>query len=108
LNRISSSKVEIIGRYIAKSFMIAAAIVAFDESGLSEQPHRCRTWAPLGQTPVLQFHFNWKTPSVIAGITWWTFYFRLFPGTVSRFKNFSQFWTQKLNPDCHGCRTTQS
>jgi len=31
---------------------------------------------------VLQFHFNWKTLSAIAGITWWTFYFRLFPGTV--------------------------
>jgi transposase len=31
---------------------------------------------------VLQFHFNWKTISAIAGITWWTFYFRLFPGTI--------------------------
>jgi transposase len=31
---------------------------------------------------VLQFHFNWKTISTIAGITWWTFYFRLFPGTI--------------------------
>lgn len=53
-----------------------------DESGLSERPHRCRTWSPRGQTPVLQFHFNWKTLSAIAGITWLTFYFRLFPGTV--------------------------
>src|ERR1019366_9104165 len=24
-------------------------------SGLSERPHRCRTWAPRGQTPVLHF-----------------------------------------------------
>jgi transposase len=31
---------------------------------------------------VLQFHFNWKTISAIARITWWTFYFRLFPGTI--------------------------
>jgi transposase len=31
---------------------------------------------------VLQFHFNWKTLSVIAGITWWRFYFRLYPGTI--------------------------
>ena len=31
---------------------------------------------------MLQFHFNWKTISAIAGITWWTFYFRLFPGTI--------------------------
>jgi transposase len=57
-------------------------IVFVDESGLSERPHRVRTWAPRGQTPVLQFHFNWKTLSVIAGITWWNFYFKLFPGAV--------------------------
>ena len=57
-------------------------IVFVDESGLSERPHRVRTWAPRGQTPVLQFHFNWKTLSVMAGITWWNFYFKLFPGTI--------------------------
>ena len=57
-------------------------IVFIDESGLSERPHRCRTWAPRGQTPVLQFHFHWKTLSAIAGVTWWNFYFRLFPGTI--------------------------
>ncbi len=57
-------------------------IVFVDESGLSERPHRERTWAPRGQTPVLQFHFNWKTLSAIAGVTWWNFYFRLFPGAI--------------------------
>jgi transposase len=57
-------------------------IVFVDESGLSERPHRVRTWAPRGQTPVLQFHFNWKTLSAIAGVTWWSFYFRLFPGAI--------------------------
>lgn len=57
-------------------------IVFIDESGLSERPHRVRTWAPRGQTPVLQFHFNWKTLSAIAGVTWWNFYFRLFPGAI--------------------------
>jgi transposase len=57
-------------------------IVFVDESGLSERPHRVRTWAPRGQTPVLQYHFNWHTLSAIAGITWWTFYFRLFPGAI--------------------------
>src|SRR5439155_5880113 len=56
--------------------------VFVDESGLSERPHRVRTWAPRGQTPVLQFHFNWKTLSVMAGITWWNFYFKLFPGAI--------------------------
>src|SRR5579864_2802201 len=57
-------------------------IVFIDESGLSERPHRVRTWAPRGQTPVLQYHFNWKTLSLMAGITWWNFYFQLFPGAI--------------------------
>lgn len=41
-----------------------------------------RTWAPRGQTPVLQLAFNWKRLSVIAGVTIWTFYFRLYPSTI--------------------------
>src|SRR5436309_6352094 len=57
-------------------------IVFIDESGLSERPHRCRTWAPKGKTPVLQYHFNWKVLSAIAGITWWNFYFRLYRKTI--------------------------
>jgi hypothetical protein len=57
-------------------------IVFIDESGLSERPHRCRTWAPRGHPPILQFHFNWNTLSAIAGVTWWNFYFRLYPGSI--------------------------
>jgi len=57
-------------------------IVFVDESGLSERPHRVRTWAPRGQTPVLQYTFNWKCLSAIAGITVWNFYFRLYPGSI--------------------------
>jgi transposase len=41
-----------------------------------------RTWAPRGQTPVLQYHFNWHQLSVMAGITFRRFYFRLFPGAI--------------------------
>src|SRR5437879_9212413 len=48
----------------------------------SERPHRVRTWAPRGQTPVLQYHFNWKVLSAAAGVTWWNFYFRLYPTTI--------------------------
>jgi len=57
-------------------------IVFVDESGLSERPHRVRTWSPQGQTPVLQYSFNWKCLSAMAGITIWNFYFRLFPGSI--------------------------
>lgn len=53
-----------------------------DESGLSERPTRIRTWAPKGKTPVIQYHFNWKQLSVIAGISRVRFYFRLFPGAI--------------------------
>jgi len=31
---------------------------------------------------VLQYSFNWKQLSVIAGISYWQFYFRLFPGSI--------------------------
>jgi len=31
---------------------------------------------------VLQYHFNWKTLSAVAGITFWNFYFRLFAGAI--------------------------
>lgn len=57
-------------------------IVFLDESGLSEQPHCARTWAPCGQTPVLEFNFNWQRRSVIAGLTVRSFYFRLHPGAI--------------------------
>lgn len=57
-------------------------IVFVDESGLSERPTLVRTWAPRGHTPVVQFSFNWKQLSVIAGVSFWRFYFRLFPGAV--------------------------
>lgn len=53
-----------------------------DESGISERPHRVRTWGVRGQTPVLQMHFNWHQLSVIAGLTCWNFYFKFVGGSV--------------------------
>jgi transposase len=41
-----------------------------------------RTWAPKGQTPVIQYNFNWKHLSVVAGVSFWNFYFRLYPGSI--------------------------
>ena len=51
-------------------------LVFIDESGLSQKPHRVRTWAPCGKTPVLALDFNWKQLSVIGGITVGNFYFQ--------------------------------
>jgi hypothetical protein len=48
-------------------------VVFIEESGLSERPCRVRTWAPKGQTPVLQYSFSWKQLSVIAGVSYWRF-----------------------------------
>lgn len=41
-----------------------------------------RTWAPIGQTPVLEFSFNWQKLSAIAGLTSRSFCFRLHGGAV--------------------------
>jgi transposase len=41
-----------------------------------------RTWAPRGQTPVIQYSFTWKQLSAVAGLSFWRFYFRFFPGTI--------------------------
>jgi transposase len=49
---------------------------------LSQQPPRVRTGAPRGCTPVLQYHFHWKTFSVVAGLTVGNVYFQLFDGAV--------------------------
>lgn len=59
-------------------------IVFVDESGLSERPTRVRTWAPVGQTPVIQFHFNWKQLSVIAGLTLAQCMFRFHEGSIKK------------------------
>ncbi len=41
-----------------------------------------RTWSRRGQTPILQYNFNWDTLSAVAGITFYNFYFRLYEGSV--------------------------
>jgi transposase len=57
-------------------------MVFIDESGLSTRPTRARTWAPRGQTPLLFESFNWKSLSIIGGLSLKRFYFRLHPGSI--------------------------
>jgi putative transposase len=59
-------------------------IVFIDETGISERPTRVRTWAPKGQTPVIQFHFNWNHVSAIAGLSRTNYLFRLYEGSVKK------------------------
>jgi transposase len=44
-------------------------LVFQDESSLSLQPLRVGTWAPIGQTPVIDECFNWKRLSLSASIS---------------------------------------
>jgi transposase len=49
---------------------------------LSQRPSITRTWSLRGQTPILQHSFTWKQLSMIAGLSFWRFYFRFFSGAV--------------------------
>jgi transposase len=67
-----------------------AWIVFEDESGVSQHPVVRRTWAPRGQTPVLQHTgSNWKRLSIAAALAFrWDgrrtrLYFQTHPGTYT-------------------------
>ena len=55
----------------------ARTIVFVDESGLTQKPATKKTWAPEAQTPQLEMNFNWKTLSVIGGISLMSLYFQI-------------------------------
>lgn len=57
-------------------------IVFIDESGISQKPARAATWAPVGETPVIEFNFNWKKLSAIAGVSFESFWFALHEGSI--------------------------
>jgi len=72
------------GPLLKKAKRDGRLIIFIDESGLSERPTRVRTWAPRGQTPIIQFHFNWTHISVIAGLSRTNFLFRLHEGSIKK------------------------
>jgi len=59
-------------------------ILFIDESGISERPTRVRTWGLKGQTPIIQFHFNWNHVSIIAGLSRAQCLFRLHEGSIKK------------------------
>src|SRR5437667_9738615 len=59
-------------------------IVFIDESGVSERPTRVRTWGVRGETPIVQFHFNWHQLSLIAGMHFTGLCFRLHDGSIAK------------------------
>lgn len=66
----------------AKAQAEERTIVFVDESGLTQKPAAKSTWAPRGETPVLELNFNWKKLSVIGGITLKSLYFQLHEDSV--------------------------
>lgn len=46
----------------------SACLVFFDETALSLTPNVRRSWAPVGQPPVLEHPFNWKKASMAAAL----------------------------------------
>ena len=59
-------------------------IIFIDESGVSERPTRVKTWAVRGETPIVQFHFNWHQLWLIAGMHFSGLCFRLHEGTIAK------------------------
>jgi hypothetical protein len=51
---------------------------------------------------VLQYHFNWKTISVAAGMTVWNFYFQIFEKAVGKEETIL-FLTHLLGTSKHRC-----
>lgn len=51
-----------------KGLTIGAALGFLDESGVSERPTVCRSWAPKGRTPIIRSTGSWKVRSVIGTI----------------------------------------
>lgn len=71
-----------------KKLRSGATVVIVDESGFSATPSVARTWAPVGETPVLVHPFHWERLSAISGVAVRIqggplrarMYFRLHPG----------------------------
>ncbi|MDH6152568.1 transposase [Paraburkholderia sp. WSM4179] len=73
-----------LGLRLKKAQREGRLIVFIDETGISERPTRVRTWALKGQTPVIQFHFNWNHVSANAGLSHTNYLFRLYEGSVRK------------------------
>lgn len=64
--------------------MRGATVIFVDESGFDLSPHVCRTWAPIGRTPVLKFPLRRGRISAISGVTLdERVYFRIYRSAVN-------------------------
>jgi transposase len=61
----------------AKAQREERTIVFVDECGFSQKSTAKKTWAPEGQTPIIEMNFNWDKLSVIGGISLKNIYFQM-------------------------------
>jgi transposase len=64
-------------RICAKAKEEERTIVFVDECGFSQKTAAHKTWAPVGETPVIEMNFNWDKLSVIGGISLKSIYFQI-------------------------------
>lgn len=57
-------------------------IVFVDECGFSQKSTAKKTWAPTGETPIIEMNFNWDKLSVIGGISLKSIYFQIHEDTI--------------------------
>jgi transposase len=60
------------------------ALQGHDFAGKEILAHKVLVCLADGETPVLQYHFNWKTISVTAAMTLWNFYFQIFEQAIAK------------------------
>lgn len=66
----------------AKADKEQRTIIFVDECGFSQKTTAKKTWAPSGQTPVLEMNFNWDKLSVIGGISLKSIWFQIHEESV--------------------------
>lgn len=66
----------------AKADKEGRTIIFVDECGFSQKTTAKKTWAPSGQTPVLEMNFNWDKLSVIGGISLKSIWFQIHEESV--------------------------
>jgi len=71
-----------------------------DKRAIERNENVVRTRAPKGQTPIIQFHFNWTHVAVIAGLTRTNCLFRLHEGSIKKEVQiaFLPLYAPNLNP----------
>jgi transposase len=67
---------------MAKAKAEKRTIIFVDECGFCQKSTAKKTWAPTGETPIIQMSFNWDKLSVIGGISLKSIYFQIHEDSI--------------------------